>query len=162
MLMQLCNVSFCLNYANSLNSCIMKTFFFSFTFFCSLLSFSQKLTIHLFEMDEMVKFSNTSIDSVLLSPDLVTNIDSLKSTFIIDVENQTSTYLVDGVNSGVLPINCYKLDNGLLMVKILEEGFDYGMVINTDPLNESVLWFLFDSNATTVSVITKFNIEKSL
>jgi hypothetical protein len=140
----------------------MKALFLSLTFFFSLLTFSQKLTIHLFEMEEMVKFSKTTIDSVLLNPDFITNIDSLTTTFVIDIKNNTSTYFVEGVKSGVLPINCYNLDNGLLMVKILEEGFDYGMVINTDPLNESVLWFLFDGNVTTVSVITKFNIEKPL
>ena len=140
----------------------MKTLFLSLSFFFSSLTFSQKLTIHLFEMDEMVKFSNTTIDSVLLNPDLITNIDSLKSTYVIDIKNKTSTYLVGGINYGVLPINSYNLDNGLLMVKILEEGFDYGMVINTDPLNESVLWFWFSGNSTTVSVITKFKIEKPL
>jgi hypothetical protein len=113
-------------------------------------------------MDEMVKFSNTTIDSVLLNPDLITNIDSLKSTYVIDIKNKTSTYLVGGINYGVLPINSYNLDNGLLMVKILEEGFDYGIVINTDPLNESVLWFWFSGNSTTVSVITKFKIDKPL
>jgi hypothetical protein len=41
----------------------------------------------------------------------------------------------------------------------MEEGFDYGLLVQTDYQNESVTWFWFTEYSTTVKNITKFKFE---
>jgi hypothetical protein len=138
----------------------MKTLSLTLFLFISLISFSQKLIIHVFEREELVSLRKTTIDSVLSTPDISYGVDDTYTKYVIDFDNETSTYFVNGVESSELPIKCTDLGDGILMVNILELGFDYGLIINTNLSNESVLWFWFDSNATTVKRITQFNIEK--
>jgi hypothetical protein len=138
----------------------MKTLSLTLFLFISLISFSQKLIIHVFEREELVSLRKTTIDSVLSTPDISYGVDDTYVKYVIDFDNETSTYFVNGVESSELPIKCTDLGDGILMVNILELGFDYGLIINTNLSNESVLWFWFDSNATTVKIISQFNIEK--
>jgi hypothetical protein len=113
-----------------------------------------------FEKKELVSLRKTTIDSVLLTPDISYGVDDTYTKYVIDFDNETSTYFVNGVESSELQIKCTDLGDGVLMVNILELGFDYGLIINTNPVNESVLWFWFEDNTTTVKQITQFNIEK--
>jgi hypothetical protein len=113
-----------------------------------------------FEKKELVSLRKTTIDSVLLTPDISYGVDDTYTKYVIDIDNETSTYFVNGVESSELPIKCTDLGDGIIMVNILELGFDYGLIINTNPVNESVLWFWFEDNTTTVKQITQFNIEK--
>jgi hypothetical protein len=138
----------------------MKTLSLTLFLFISLISFSQKLIIHVFEKKELVSLRKTTIDSVLLTPDISYGVDDTYTKYVIDIDNETSTYFVNGVESSELPIKCTDLGDGIIMVNILELGFDYGLIINTNPVNESVLWFWFEDNTTTVKQITQFNIEK--
>jgi len=138
----------------------MKTLSLTLFLFIGLISFSQKLIIHVFEKEELVCLRKTTIDSVLSTPDISYGVDDTYIKYVIDFDNETSTYFVNGVESSELPIKCTDLGDGILMVNILELGFDYGLVINTNLSNESVVWFWFDGNATTVKRITQFNIEK--
>lgn len=138
----------------------MKTLSLTLFLFISLFSFSQKLIIHVFEREELVSLRKTTIDSVLSTPDISYGVDDTYVKYVIDVDNETSTYFVNGVESSELPIKCTDLGDGILMVNILELGFNYGLIINTNPVNESVLWFWFEDNTTTVKQITQFNIEK--
>jgi hypothetical protein len=139
----------------------MKTLFLSFTLLFSVLSFSQKLIIDIFEKQEMVKFSNSDIDSVLLNPDIVYDIDSSnRTTFVIDFYSNTSTYFVNGVYINDFPVETSRVNDDILIVKILEEYYDYGLIINTNQKTESVTWFWFSENRTTIKVMTKFIIQK--
>ena len=138
----------------------MKTLFLTFATLFSFLTFSQKLIIHVFERQEMVSLSKTSIDSVISNPDIVYDVDHTYTTFNIDLNNEVSSYFVDGVKVNELPIKCVDLGDGLLKINVLEDGFDYGLIVNTNIRNESVTWFWFDSDMTTVKVISKFLIEK--
>ena len=138
----------------------MKTLFLALTFLFSFLFFSQKLIIHVFERQEMVSFSKTSIDSVISNPDIVYDVDHSYTIFNIDLDNEISSYFVDGVISNELPINCVNLGDGVFKINILQDGLDYGLIINTNIKNESVTWFWFEGDMTTVKVISKFNIEK--
>jgi len=138
----------------------MKTLSLFLFLFVSLVSFSQKVIIHIFEKEELFTLKRTTIDSVLLFPEFSNGIDNTYTKYVIDFDNETSTYFVNGVESSELPIKCTDLGNGVMMVNILEDGFDYGLIINTSQLNESVIWFWFGDNITSVKRITNFNIEK--
>lgn len=138
----------------------MKTLSLTLFLFISLFSFSQKLIIHVFEREELVSLRKTTIDSVLSTPDISYGVDATYIKYVIDIDNETSTYFVNGVESSELPIKCTDLGDGIIMVNILELGFDYGLIINTNTVNESILWFWFENNTTTVKQITQFNIEK--
>ena len=138
----------------------MKTIFLTLFFFFNFLSFSQKLIIHVFEKQEMISFHRTSADSVLIKPDLIYDVNSDYTKYIIDLGNETSTYFIDGVEISSLPIKFVNLGNGSLKINILEKSFDYGLIVNTNYGSENVIWFWFTDNSTTVKNITKFNIEK--
>ena len=138
----------------------MKTIFLTIFFFFNFLSFSQKLIIHVFEKQEMISFHRTSADSVLIKPDLIYDVNSDYTKYIIDLGNETSTYFIDGVEISSLPIKFVNLGNGSLKINILEKSFDYGLIVNTNYGSENVIWFWFTDNSTTVKNITKFNIEK--
>ncbi len=141
----------------------MKTFFLFFALLFSVLSFSQKLIIDIFEKQEMVKFSNSDIDSVLLNPDVVYEIDSnTHTTFVIDFYSYTSTYFVDGKYISEFSIETSRVNEDILIIKILENHFDYGLIINTNQNAESVTWYWFSENRTTIKVMTKFIIQKPL
>jgi|LakMenE18May11ns_1017448.scaffolds.fasta_scaffold9169413_1 hypothetical protein len=138
----------------------MKTIFLTLFFFFNFLSFSQKLIIHVFEKQEMISFHRTSVDSVLMKPDLIYDVNSNYTKYIIDLGNETSTYFIDDVEISSLPIKFVNLGNGSLKINILEKSFDYGLIVNTNYGSENVIWFWFTDNSTTVKNITKFNIEK--
>ena len=76
------------------------------------------------------------------------------------MSDETSSYFIDGENVNILPIKSTNLGDGYLKVNILENGFDYGLMINTNYDNESVTWFWFDTFTTTVKIFKKFVIEK--
>lgn len=73
----------------------MKTIFLTITFLLSFLTFSQKLIIHVFERQEMISFSKTTIDSVLLNPDIVMDKDTDYTKYVIDLDQETSTYFLN-------------------------------------------------------------------
>jgi hypothetical protein len=139
----------------------MKTLILSSVLFLSFLSFSQKIIVHIFERQEMVSFSKTSIDSVLKNPDYVYELDTNQTTYQIDLDEETSTYFSNGERLSKLPIKCEDLGDGFLKINILEYDFDYGVIVNTDPQNESITWFWFTDEMTTVKKISKFVFEKS-
>lgn len=138
----------------------MKTIILSLLLLSTSLTLGQKILIHAFERQELVSFSKTSIDSVILNPDLTMDVNDDYIKYVIDLDELTSTYYVNNVSISELPINHRKLKNGLIKINILEGEFDYGLLINTDYNNESVTWFWFDTFTTTVKVFKKFVIEK--
>jgi hypothetical protein len=125
-------------------------------------AFSQKLIIHVFSKTELVSFRTTTIDSVLLNPDIDYGIDTTHTNYVIDFKQKTSTYFVNNIQIDISPIKISKINADVLVIKILEGGFDYGLVVNTNLKNESVTWFWFDAMATTVKRIDQFRIEKPI
>ena len=138
----------------------MKTLFLTPFFLLSFFSFGQKIIIHVFERQELISYTKTSIDFVISYPDITYEIDTSYRKYIIDLSDETSSYFIDGENVNILPIKSTNLGDGYLKVKILENGFDYGLMINTNYDNESVTWFWFDTFTTTVKIFKKFVIEK--
>jgi len=140
----------------------MKTLFLTLTFLFNFLTYSQKIIIHVFEKKELYSDSRTTIDSVILYPDIIYELDTAYRKYIIDLDEKTSSYFVRGNSISILPINYIELDNKLIKVNIIEGDFDYGLIINTDYEKESVTWFWFTEYDTTIKLFTKFYIEKSL
>ena len=63
----------------------MKNLFVSFLLlFVSLVSFSQKLIVELYEKQDFVSYRKTTIDSVLMSPDYIFEIDNSKTKYVFD------------------------------------------------------------------------------
>jgi hypothetical protein len=139
----------------------MKTIFLTLSLLLSFLTFSQKIIVHIFERQEMVSFSKTRIDSVLTNPDYVYELDTNQITYQIDLDEKTSTYFLNGKKLSVLPIKFEDIGDNFLKINILEDGFDYGVIVNTDPQNESIIWFWLTDEMTTVKKISKFVFEKS-
>jgi len=139
----------------------MKTLLLSLVLFLSFLSFSQKIVIEIFERQEFVSYRNTTLDSVIMNPDVVSDLEVTKTTYVIDLNENTSSYFVDGEFLSVLPVDVVRDGDGLFVVKILEEGFDYGLIVNIGNDGDNVLWYWNSEQMTTVKKMTKFNILKS-
>jgi hypothetical protein len=137
----------------------MKTILLTLVLLLNFLSFGQKIIIHVFEKQEMVSFSKTSIDSVLNFPDEVGDLDLNHAIYNIDLNEEISTYFFNGEEISKLPIKCKDLGSGFLKINILEDEFDYGLIINVQ--KESVVWFWFGDDTTTVMKITRCHFEKS-
>lgn len=139
----------------------MKTLLLTFGLLLSTLSFSQKLVIEIFERQELISYRNTTLDSVLMSPDEVSELEVTKTTYVIDLDEKTSSYFVGGEFLSVLPVDVIRAGDGLFVVKILEEGFDYGLIVHIGYDGDNVLWYWNGYQMTTVKKMTKFNIVKS-
>jgi hypothetical protein len=125
----------------------------------SSLSFSQQIIIHVFEKQEMVSFHKTTLDSVISNPDYINEIDISHTRYVLDLNKKTSSYSYESSKISVLPIDYEIYGDGVLKVRILEDGFDYGLIINTK--DETVLWYWFTDYQTTVKKISKCYFEKS-
>ena len=89
---------------------------------------------------------------------LYTNV-SLK--YVFDLNEKTSSFYREDEIVSVLPITFEKISENLLQVHILQEGLNYGLLINMDPTNESVTWYCFFEFSTTIMKANRFKIFKS-
>ena len=139
----------------------MKTLLLAFGLLLYSFSFSQKLVIEIFERQEFVSYRNTTLDSVIMNPNVVSDLEVTKTTYVIDLNENTSSYFVGGEFLSVLPVDVVRDGDGLFVIKILEEGFDYGLIVHIGNNGDSVLWYWNAEQMTTVKKMTKFNIVKS-
>lgn len=139
----------------------MKSIFLFLSLFFFSVSFSQKLIVELYEKQDFVSYRKTTIDSVLMSPDYISDIDSSKTKYVIDLSKKTSLFYREDEFISDLPISFEKISENLIMVQILQEGLNYGLLINMDPTNESVSWYGFFDFSTTIMKANKFKIFKS-
>lgn len=139
----------------------MKTFLTSLFLLQCLPGFSQKIILEVYERHEMRCFRKTTLDSVLLFPDLVYETDTVVTRYVIDLNEKTSTYtrLNNSSFVSVLPIAIEQHGKELIQVHILEDGFDYGLFLN--PIAENALWYWYGEDMTTVKKITHFCFVKS-
>jgi hypothetical protein len=122
------------------------------------LPFAQKLIVELYEKQDFVSYRSTTVDSVLMSPDFISEIDNSKTKYVFDLDEKTSSfYRVDEFIS-VLPITFEKISEDLLQIQILQEGLHYGLLINLNPVQESVLWYGFFEFSTTVMKAHQFQL----
>jgi hypothetical protein len=126
----------------------------------SSLPFAQTLVVELYEKQDFVAYRNTSIDSTLMRPDYLSEIDRSKTKYVFDLTKKTSTFYREDEFASILPIAFEKISDNLLQVQILQESLDYGLLINLDPAQESVLWYGFSEFTTTVMKAHQFKLLK--
>lgn len=137
----------------------MKWFFISL-FLLPLGAFSQKVILQINERQELVSYRKTSLDSVLANPDATFPPDTVNTCFVFNLNDKTSNYYVEGKFLSVLPIETFFNETGELVVKILQEGLDYGLLLNTDDQHPTAYWFWFEEDKTTVKKMTRFQFIK--
>ena len=103
-------------------------------------------------------YRKTSLDSVFINSDFIYDIDSTHTTYILELSEKNSKYISNGVKISELPIEYEYYGSNILRIKIKEDDFDYGLIINTE--EESVLWYWFTEYQTTAKRITKCYFEK--
>ena len=106
-------------------------------------------------------FKKTCIDSTILYPDIAFNSESTYTKYVIDINELRSSYYLDNQWVSTLPVDVSLLSDGVMKVQILEQGFDYGLLVRTDSSHESVTWFWLLEDETRVKKITRFVIEKA-
>jgi hypothetical protein len=123
--------------------------------------FSQKVVLQIYERQELVSYRKTSIDSVLTNPDLPHPTETVDVRYILNLDDKTSSYYVDGEMTSVLPIETVFNETGGLVVRILEEGFDYGLVLHTEENNPSAIWYWYTDGMTTIKKMISFEFIKN-
>jgi|GEM_PF-539394 len=123
-------------------------------------TFAQKLVVELYEKQDFIAYRNTSIDSTLMRPDYLSEIDRSKTKYVFDLTEKTSAFYREDEFTSILPIAFEKISDNLLQVQILQEGLHYGLLINLDPVQESVLWYGFSEFFTTVMKAHQFKLYK--
>ena len=126
----------------------------------STFSFSQKLIIKIQESNTFYSYSESKNLKVLLENSSLVSNDVVNTQYLIDFDEKTSSFYRNGKLVSVLPINIIKLNQTQFQIEILEEGFDYGLIVNTDIKNESVTRYVFYSSLTEINVMTNFEIVK--
>jgi hypothetical protein len=126
----------------------------------STFSFSQKLIIKIQESNTFYSYSESKNLKVLLENSSLVSNDVVNTQYLIDFDEKTSSFYRNGKLVSVLPINIIKLNQTQFQIEILEEGFDYGLIVNTDIKNESVTRYVFYSSLTEINVMTNFEIIK--
>jgi hypothetical protein len=138
----------------------MKTIFFIFTLF--ILSFvnSQIIKIKVYETIEYSNYDTLGVFNVIsnvLEPVLY-NYGNCE--YVIDLTNKTDMFFRDGVlesESDIIYVN----NGSLYVVNFLYEGYDVGVIFNTDTRNESFNWFSRTGDHYDISKATKFEIIKT-
>jgi hypothetical protein len=138
----------------------MKNLFILIVMFISIISFSQKLIIKIQESNTFYSYSESkNLKDLLDQSSLISN-DVVNTQYVIDLDKKTSSFYRNGKLASVLPINIIKLNQTQFQIEILEEGFDYGLIVDTNIKNESVIRYVFYSSLTEINVMTNFEIIK--
>jgi hypothetical protein len=138
----------------------MKKLFVSLVFFTLyFLSFSQTFVIEGFEHQEIISFRNTTVDSVLINPDLVTDVNTTKLTFVVDLDNKTCRCYVSDEYLSSCPLTIVQNDDKIIIVKLIDEDNDCGIILCED--KKTFLTYWNQDGMTTIRKIIKLNISKS-
>lgn len=134
---------------------------FVFLFFCTFyfFSFSQKFVIEGFEHQEIISFRNTTVDSVLINPDLVTDVNTTKLTFVVDLDNKTCRCYVSDEYLSSCPLTIVQNDDKIIIVKLIDEDNDCGIILCED--KKTFLTYWNQDGMTTIRKMIKLNISKS-
>jgi hypothetical protein len=126
----------------------------------SILCFSQKLVIDIHESQTRYSYSSSKNISEILSASSLVSTDLVNNRYIIDMQENTVSFYKNGRHVGNLPVNILKISTTQIQVQILEQGFDYGLIVDTDPNHEAVSLYVFYESLTELEVMTRFQIIK--
>lgn len=141
----------------------MKTIFLIFLALLSHLTLSQKITVYVYHESERICNKATTIDTVLLFPDSISDyVDDAK--YVFDIDNLIVTLtredvnfrtVVDKVTCDFISENKWRF-NYYLFGEIL-----YGWSVDLTPNSESILFYSFLEDETTVRKFLSFRVEKN-
>ena len=138
----------------------MKNLFVSFFLsIVSFVSFSQTFVIEGFEHQEIISFKNTTVDSVLMNPDLVTDVNTTKLTFVVDLDNKTCRCYVSDEYLISCPLTIVQNDDKIIIVKLIDKDNDCGIVLCEN--KKTFLTYWNQDGMTTIRKMIKLNISKS-
>jgi hypothetical protein len=138
----------------------MKKLFVSFLLlFVSLVSFGQTFVIEGFEHQEIISFRNTTVDSVLINPDLVTDVNTTKLTFVVDLDSKTCRCYISDEYLSSCPLTIVQNDDKIIIVKLIDEDNDCGIILCED--KKTFLTYWNQDGMTTIRKMIKLNISKS-
>ena len=140
----------------------MKNLFLLIVMFISIISFSQKLIINVFEMQSSYIHDSLTTNSVrnlkVTSNDTKVPVDG---SYIINLNTNTLIFLDQNVEYEY-PIKVTKLSDNKMQIQILDTDWNVGLIVNTDLKNESILWYNILDVITEITIFSKFEIVKSI
>lgn len=130
--------------------------------FISIISFSQKLIINVFEMQSSYIHDSLTTNSVrnlkVTSNGIKVPVDG---SYIINLNTNTLIFLDQNVEYEY-PIKVTKLSDNKMQIQILDTDWNVGLIVNTDLKNESILWYNILDVITEITIFSKFEIVKSI
>jgi hypothetical protein len=140
----------------------MKNLFLLIVMFISIISFSQKLIINVFEMQSSYIHDSLTTNSVrnlkVTSNGTKVPVDG---SYIINLNTNTLIFLDQNVEYEY-PIKVTKLSDNKMQIQILDTDWNVGLIVNTDLKNESILWYNILDVITEITIFSKFEIVKSI
>lgn len=138
----------------------MKTIFFIIALFVVTLVNSQVLRIRVYETVEYVNYDTVGVLSATSNIVEPVNINRGNCEYVIDLTNKTDKFFRDGILETEADIS-FVNEGSLFIINFLYEGFDVGVVINTDIQNETFDWFSKTGDFYDIAKATNFEIIKS-
>jgi hypothetical protein len=138
----------------------MKNLFFVIAMFFVGTINSQVLRIKVYEIVQYINYDTVGVLSATSSMREIINIKRVNCEYVIDLTNKTDKFFRNGVLESEADIT-FVNDGSLFIINFLYEGFDVGVVINTDIQNETFDWFSKIGNFYDISKATDFEIVKS-
>jgi hypothetical protein len=137
----------------------MKTLFLTFGILFSTLSFSQTLIIQVDEVQSYYGDTTQTIYDVLNGQTYDYTPTTKNCRYVINMSNNFVDFYRNDILESSSPITI-NFDNKFVIVDLLENGFDVGLIVNLDVNNESVV--LYDRRPSFVEYMkfTKFQIVK--
>lgn len=140
----------------------MKTLtLITFSFLLSLTSLSQVLVIQVNKIQSFVGFETQSLNDVMSNPFEYGEIENKDCRYIIDFNTNTVEFYSNGelISDGEITLES---ENGFQLVNFLGDGFNYGLIINPNLMNESVTLFQYYDDKVEYMKFIDFEIMKSL
>lgn len=138
----------------------MKAIFFIIALFVVTLVNSQVLRIRVYETVEYVNYDTVGVLSATSNIVEPVNINRGNCEYVIDLTNKTDKFFRDGILETEADIS-FVNEGSLFIINFLYEGFDVGVVINTDIQNETFDWFSKTGDFYDIAKATNFEIIKS-
>lgn len=140
----------------------MKNLFLLIVMFISIISFSQKLIINVFEMQSSYIHDYLTTNSIrnlkVTSNETKVPVDG---SYIINLNTNTLIFLDQSVEYEY-PIKVTKLSDNKMQIQILDTDWNVGLIVNTDLKNETILWYNILDVITEITIFSKFEIVKSI
>lgn len=145
-----------------LKLCVMKKLILVvFSVLISVNTFSQVIVIQVNQVQTFYGDTVQTIDEVLTHPIEVSEPTPKDCRYVLNFNNMSLIFYRDGeyIDEGLFNV---KTHNGIHTIQILEDGFNFGLIINSVLENESVILYQYDNDKVEYMNFTNFEILKSL